>query len=581
MAYTNTIVSPTGTGDPTLGSYPRYLLPLGGVLLWVAYLAICGVYLYFTHPHEDAYILYNYVNNFLEVGEIVYHQSGEPAEGATDFLWFAVLTLFTALTRDPAVAAAIINGLGVVLIYYSAYRLLCHWQVARPLEVAFLFSLFLELPYISYHSYAGFGTFFYSAFVFSIFSHYIRRDYRYFPLLLLILGLIRPDGLIIAFGFFVLALADHQYQHRSFLIQLGIAFAIGAVYFITRMYYFGSVLPLPLIVKSHGSSDVNGLSENIDMVQHYGSVFVLAIVFFLLTYRKFTIKRLLIAGIPLWLHFIVFIFAHQSQNISFRFQFPLLVIVSFYLFLQAARFIATRKSRQWRYFAVVFLGIFIVGGKCYSAMLLRSNPQFTQSNHYDYYINTFAQDLPHFVDATTVMALTEAGRIPYWIDCELYDLVGLNTRHTANHPPTQAYLDSIDSDIFFIHTNHTLDYDERHVAQTVTPVTIPELIGQIDAEFLPLLSAREDTITYQNIALPNTKLAPIMVYRYLMQHPDKYDLFLAKHRSHSPHLYAFRRGEYPAALIDSMRAAYDQANYRGYLDLKVFQNIRRTNTTPL
>ena len=48
-------------------------------------------------PNEDALILYRYAENFSETGIISYNLNSERAEGATDFLWMIILSIFVFL----------------------------------------------------------------------------------------------------------------------------------------------------------------------------------------------------------------------------------------------------------------------------------------------------------------------------------------------------------------------------------------------------------------------------------------------------------------------------------------------------
>src|SRR4051794_20721879 len=85
------------------GSRPCALrwLPL---LIFVSSLGLGLSVLYVSHPHEDAYILFKYVRNFTSGLGIVFNAGGPHAEGATDFLWFALLSAFTWIGFDVAVA---------------------------------------------------------------------------------------------------------------------------------------------------------------------------------------------------------------------------------------------------------------------------------------------------------------------------------------------------------------------------------------------------------------------------------------------------------------------------------------------
>ena len=57
------------------------------VLTSLAFFAMGCWILVTGNLHEDAYILFTYVDNVTSGNGIVYYEGGEHAEGATDFLW--------------------------------------------------------------------------------------------------------------------------------------------------------------------------------------------------------------------------------------------------------------------------------------------------------------------------------------------------------------------------------------------------------------------------------------------------------------------------------------------------------------
>ena len=69
-----------------------------------------------AHPHEDAYILFRYVENIVAGHGIAFNVGGPRSEGATDFLWLMLVSGSTALGLDVAVAALILNSIGAALI---------------------------------------------------------------------------------------------------------------------------------------------------------------------------------------------------------------------------------------------------------------------------------------------------------------------------------------------------------------------------------------------------------------------------------------------------------------------------------
>ena len=76
------------------------------------------------HLHEDAYILFTYVENLARGKGIVYYAGGPPAEGATDFLWLMILGALRWAGVDAGLAAAALNAVGIGIICWLSLRAL-------------------------------------------------------------------------------------------------------------------------------------------------------------------------------------------------------------------------------------------------------------------------------------------------------------------------------------------------------------------------------------------------------------------------------------------------------------------------
>ena len=67
-------------------------------------------------PAEDATILYRYSENLAETGVISYNFNGSPTEGATDFLWMILLSVFYFIGFDTYFASILINLISLYFI---------------------------------------------------------------------------------------------------------------------------------------------------------------------------------------------------------------------------------------------------------------------------------------------------------------------------------------------------------------------------------------------------------------------------------------------------------------------------------
>ena len=117
--------------------------------------SICvGIY---SYPQEDALILYRYVFNLVETGEITFNLYGERTEGATDFLWMIFLSIFLyTLKVNPFITSSILSALSFYLIIKIFHEKI---NLNNNLLIYFIFGiLLLNTGQITGASMYGFST---------------------------------------------------------------------------------------------------------------------------------------------------------------------------------------------------------------------------------------------------------------------------------------------------------------------------------------------------------------------------------------------------------------------------------------
>ena len=77
------------------------------------------ILLQYGHFHEDAYILFIYVENMLNGNGITYYPSGAHTEGATDFLWMILLFSLAKIGFDVGTASILLNSFVVNLLSFA------------------------------------------------------------------------------------------------------------------------------------------------------------------------------------------------------------------------------------------------------------------------------------------------------------------------------------------------------------------------------------------------------------------------------------------------------------------------------
>ena len=526
-------------------------------LLSTAIFTLSGVFVLANGQlHEDAYILFIYAENLAKFGEIVYYSGGPSAEGATDFLWMILLAGANLFGIDSGSAALLLNGIGIFWISYLISGAIRHAGGGWVVQVIFAF--LVPTCSIAMSSLNGFSTGLYSALSLSLFWLLWRAEGRrmtLIPVVAIILGLFRPDGVIVGvlatlIGYFQ---CDAQHRPRFALTALA-AMAVGIVYFIWRWNYFGEFLPLPLQVKSVADTAFPGLWSNYLWIKS-NTLLMIASVFYVV-WKDDNRKRLLVATVPTAALLVALIFATQSQNVSFRFQAPFSAIL---LLLSAAL-----VSSIWFSFNRRSYGHAVLGSAVAMSLIWQLGYQIKDSEktyaylRADNYINFFPYHLKDHVGPDASIALTEAGRMAYWLPGQKHDLVGLNTAYTAKYGADPEYIDSLDPDFIFFHTAGVIEIpcDDRDFCE------LP---------FATFQKIVEDARLKDFSETPNrVGRAALATLTFLTSRPDEYRIFVTRYASRFVHLHALKHeGAVPVGpFLKSLRLSYSRKGRLSYYEMK-------------
>ncbi|MFN3892449.1 MAG: hypothetical protein ACK4MV_18800, partial [Beijerinckiaceae bacterium] len=272
------------------------------------------------------------------------------------------------------------------------------------LFVAMLFTPFL------YSSLLGFSTLTFSAaFVLCIYAYLSRSQWFYLSILLLCL--IRPDGVVWGSGLVLLRLIDAKKDEyfSSEVMQMIIHLVVpGISYFVWRVWYFGEWLPLPFLVKATGERDF--LIFYRDSLHSVLVVFVPLLIGISLNRDARLLKRfIMFFGIPV----IFYATMRLEQNIGNRFMAPLF-FGGLYLVLVFC---------EARYAAIlVALSVY---PSINTAVGTLSN---LLSSRYEV-VYQLSKDLSAVRGR---MLITEAGRLAYYSNWVVDDSWGLNTPRFAH-----------------------------------------------------------------------------------------------------------------------------------------------------
>lgn len=543
------------------------LLLLVPFVVFMAYLSLSLYVLWTGHPHEDAYILYVFSENFAAGNGIAYFDGGPPAEGATDFLWMLLLGVSQYLGLDVAVAAGVWNGVGLAASLFFVQLL--YWNQASGflrIFISCLFGLLLLGSQVAGASIGGFGPGFYTAFVMALVWLLYSGDTKYLwflPCVGLILGLIRPDGVILGIvgSLAGLWLVWETLERKKFLAVSCVCTIAGIGYFAWRYTYFDALLPLPLYVKSANALTMPGLLQNKYWLLENKFIVALAVFGFFASQHR---QRFFLAVLPSLILLLALTFATQSQNISYRLQAPVTITMIFLSGLFVSELLKNQEKGantiRWGLFYLFMTLAFYSNGK-----------DLKQELHYlqnDDYINFLPYHLRTSFDSEHRIALTEAGRFAYWVAGEKYDLVGLNTREPALGLLDTAYIQLLDPDIIFMHLASSVRFDELcDSSAQYCRITRSQLIASMNANTLV------SNVASGAVSLAAVQKAPLVVLEAMSKEMTGYEFFLVRYsgstNSDFGHFYALKKSsQLLEGFIFGLEKSFLPAARLSYLEMK-------------
>lgn len=213
-------------------------------------------------PMEDAFMLLRYSRNLAEGHGIVWNVGEHPVEGATDFLYMVLIGWGSRLTHLDVIAVGRILIFASQLITVAALYLAARWIFDSPVWIAAFFAVLCACG-SAYHfvdslfSAPFFGLFGLLAWVAVYLMAYRGITWTRaiaFSLLGLTLGLIRPEGNLIALFMLLATLYGAREGRLRAVLAFAVVFGLlGGSYFLWRWHYFGYPLPNPFYVKHETS----------------------------------------------------------------------------------------------------------------------------------------------------------------------------------------------------------------------------------------------------------------------------------------------------------------------------------------
>ncbi len=422
-------------------------------------------------PFEDAAMLMRYAEHLAQGEGIVWNIGEPPVDGATDFLFMVLVALLHSIgfSLEGAVRFITIGShfITVALIYFGVRKLQQSGVLPAWLSAAY----FAVCPGLVLAS-AYFGTPFFALAVACawllgqriIFSGKVTNGgCLSFSLVCLIVGLIRPEGVLMSV-FMLIAIGvmlPFKDACRLAMIFTAVFIVLGGIYFAWRWNYFGYPLPNPYYKKGEGDLHINSLLRSIK--NSWRLIHLIVIVLIVAMFFK-SARRLAIAfSIPIVGSVVMWVLISNEMNFEGRFQYPIvaIAILSWYPLVRTLRnnfrwpvfSSLTPIGQTVRVMSIMFIALAVaaafesrIDDHSYSKKAKRSVLDAR------YVLGIMLRD---YADKSYTMAVSEAGLLPFYSKWRAIDTWGLNDQWIAHNGGliTKEYLHKQKPDIMMWHVH--------------------------------------------------------------------------------------------------------------------------------
>jgi len=441
----------------SMSSKTNVLMYCFSALLSAALLFLLFVYIpRYTTPAEDATILYQYSENLATTGCISYIPGGTPTEGATDFLWMAAISLLHRMGIDSFAAAQVLSLLAVIATAAVLWKLTAH---ASGL-LLFCFMIIIMMLPTTPAAIVGFSPLFFGFFIVLSIFFYINNS----PGMLFFSGavtcLVRPDGVVFVVPLMISYIISNKHELRKNVLLFLIIFAAPlTLYFVWRLAYFGKLFPLPFYVKSTFQKYLlmfhkESLKMNIKYIIRTAPLLLYALLPIIFKGAGAGRKLFLCLVSCIIIPFVFYSSMELSQNVFQRFQYPFIIVS-----ITIAVWVYGKYSWKTPFWLTLLLSLALLSPRSVDNYLQLYDVSQEK-------ITSLSKELKD-LEPKGLLAVTEAGRLPYYSKWETIDLWGLNTPELATTLVTPAQIRQYSPDIIVIHAAYeNYDFMENRAGLT-------------------------------------------------------------------------------------------------------------------
>ncbi|MES2908695.1 MAG: hypothetical protein V4688_06000 [Pseudomonadota bacterium] len=370
---------------------------------------------------DDALISFRYGHNLVEHG--VWNWNGD----SRDLVEAYTNPIYTFLSIIPHSAGLnlllffkLLGALEIALVFAIL------WQASNRQLLPFLtVATFTTLNVVFFiHAFSGLETLLYfAAVLYVLTAPAAQLKSPAAASLILLAPLIRPEGALISLYlmFVIFSTKAPGTQQRDAQKWAVLFMLIGAGYFAVRYAYFGQLLPNTFYVKS--GAGLQTLLYNIYIERNYLILVMLAYAW--LAYRKVDLlfPTLQLAGYLLF-NLTADLQMNYASRFSFQAVFPI-IVYGFLLLLQSLDYAKLRRN--------IFLPLVLAAT---SLLLVSPKEMAALLTWYPFGLQSHAAlgyKLADFKGKGYVLAVGDAGILPYLADWHTVDYIGLANRSIARH----------------------------------------------------------------------------------------------------------------------------------------------------
>jgi hypothetical protein len=192
------------------------------------------------------------------------------------------------------------------------------------------------------------------------------------------------------------------------------------------------------------------------------------------------------------------------------------------------------------------------------------------------YLNVFAARYGRVLNQDTRVALTEAGRFPFWSPAACLDTIGLNSPEAAVRPVTRKMMTDFDPHILLFH--HAMTMRFRDLGEKEQFIRLTSIRERIPEHFREAFD--RDYASYKEFPFSSVKLPSLVMERYLEDHLGEFDIYAIDTEDDGSygHIFAFRKDMDTGRALKELRAALSPESRASYLDLREEQAAERARS---